>query len=229
MFDKSAEANAIANYAEERGISRLVHFTPFLNLLGVFSLGGIMARDRVVEYAQKHQDEDLMAFITWNDKLRLDRRTDCINISVQRINAPLFSRFKANFRQGEPWCIIEIDPVCMQKKGVLFTVANAAASAVRRNGTSAGLKGLQAMFGASISVRKSYGVEVCRRTPEMPKSFPTSVQAEVLYPGAIPIEYVKGLVFENPEGAARARAMLKMEVPGINLPAIRVCPEDFAA
>lgn len=228
MFERSSEAGAISAYAKERGVSRLVHFTPFLNLLGIFTTGGIMPKDCVLEYARSHQDEDLLAYIRWNDALRLDRRTDCVNLSIQRINEPLLRRFKANFPQGEPWCIIEIDPVCLQKDGVLFAVANAAATAVRIKGTRAGLLGLKALFAESVTVPKAYGVETCRRDASMARNRPTSIQAEVLFPGTIPLSLIRGLLFETCDGAARARAMLQNEVPKAELPEIKVVPSEFA-
>lgn len=227
MFKRSSEAEAISAYAKERGVSRLVHFTPFLNLLGIFTTGGIMPKDCVLEYARSHQDEDLLAYIRWNDALRLDRRTDCVNLSIQGINEPLFRRFKANFPQGEPWCIIEIDPVCLQKDGALFAVANAAATAVRIKGTRAGLWGLKALFAESVTVSKAYGVETCRRDASMARNRSTSIQAEVLFPGTIPLSLIRGLLFETRDGAARARAMLQNEVPKAELPEIKVVPSEF--
>ena len=100
MFKTSTEAVAISAFAKERGISRLVHFTPFLNLLGIFTTRAIMPRDSVVEYAESHQEEDLLEYVTWNDSNRHDGRTNCINLSVQRINEPLFRSFKSKFREA---------------------------------------------------------------------------------------------------------------------------------
>ena len=217
----------IAAFAKERGITRLVHFTPFLNLLGIFNLRGIKSRDVVEAFAKEHEDADLMAYISWNDKLRLDNRTDCINLSIQRINAPLFSRFKANFNKGEPWCILEIDPCCLQKDGVMFTVANAAATSVRRSGTAGGVAGLKALYQESITVPKYHGTDIYRRTNAMPANCPTSIQAEVLYPGEIPLDKISGMIFESKEGATRAKVMLRMENPDIELPPIKVDPFEF--
>lgn len=227
MIDKCQQAQLIANYAVERGISRLVHFTPFLNLLGIYSLGGIKSRDRVLEYATRYQEEDLMAYIAWNDTLRLDRRTDCINLSIQRMNVPLFTRFKREFPQGAPWCILEISTECLQKNGALFTVANAAATSVRYGGTAGGIDGLKAVFQDKIIVRKRYGVDTYTRGVGFPSNWPTCVQAEVLYPGEIDLKYITGLIFESSEDAARAKAMLELECCGRALPQIKILPEEF--
>lgn len=224
-----SNAAAIARFAHERQITRLVHFTPFLNLLGIFDLRGIKPRDEISAYAQEHKDEDLMAYISWNDKLRLDRRTDCVNLSIQRINAPLFSRFKDGFESGEPWCIFEIDPSCLQKDGVMFTVANAAATAVRQNGTAGGIAGLRALYQNVITVPKFQGVSIYRRTSRTPPSCTTSVQAEVLYPGEIPLEKIMGMIFESEEAATRAKVMLQVTHPDLKLPPVKVAPAEFGA
>jgi hypothetical protein len=161
-------------------------------------------------------------YIKWNDKLRLDKREDCINLSIQRINTFLFKRFK-NFPDGKPWCILEIDPVCMQDIGVSFTVANAASTWVKRYGTKKGILGLKELYSDCINDGKREE----RRVNNIPMNCPTSRQAEVLYPDVIDISLIKGLVFESDEDAKRARGMLRTDCPSINLPPIKVVPSDF--
>ena len=218
----SMDAQAISDFVQSRGITRLVHFTPYLNLCGIFNLGGIWPRERIREYAQENTEEYLMDYIKWNDQLRLDKREDCINLSIQRINTFLFKRFK-DFPHGKPWCILEIDPICMQRLDVSFTIANAASTWVRRYGTQKGITGLKELYADSIND----GRRVERRGSHIPMNCPTSVQAEVLYPGVIDISLIKGLVFESDEGARQTRGMLKTECPSINLPPIKVSPSDF--
>ena len=87
MCESSPDANAIMDFVKCRGITRLVHFTPFLNLCGMFNRGGIWPRAKLEDYNKENPDEDMMAYINWNDKLRLDGRNDCINLSIQRINS----------------------------------------------------------------------------------------------------------------------------------------------
>lgn len=222
MFSLSIDAEAISTYAQERGVSRLVHFTPFLNLLGIFTTRAIMPKDSVVEYAKSHRDEDLLEYVTWNDSYRHDGRTNCINLSVQRINEPLFRSFKSKFSRGNPWCILEIDPVCLQKEGVLFAVSNAASAAVRNRGTAAGIAGLKAVFSEPVVTARGF----VKREASMPRNWPTSVQAEVLFPGEIPLNLIRGLIFETSEGAARGQAMLSAEDMR-EPPEIKVVPADF--
>ena len=222
MYNLSPDANAIIDFTKSRAITRLVHFTPFLNLCGMFNLGGIWPRTKILEYAQANGGEDIMAYIKWNDKLRLDGRQDCINLSIQRINSFLFARFK-NFPHGKPWCILEINPVCLHHNGVVFTIANAASTWVRHNGTQAGIVGLQKLFDDKILDGKRMHI----RTSDTPMNCPTSKQAEVLYPGQIGVELIDGLVFETNEDAVQAKAMLMTDCPNIKLPQIKIVPNDF--
>ena len=222
MCESSPDANAIMEFVKCRGITRLVHFTPFLNLCGMFNRGGIWPRAKLEDYNKENPDEDMMAYINWNDKLRLDGRNDCINLSIQRINSFLFARFK-DFPYGKPWCILEINPVCLVHNGVVFTTANAASTWVRHNGTQPGIAGLQKLYGDKISDGKRMHI----RTSDTPINCPTSRQAEVLYPMEIGIELINGLVFETNEAAAQARAMLITDCPSIKLPEIKVVPNDF--
>ena len=164
-----------------------------------------------------------MAYIEWNDKLRLDGRKDCINLSIQRINSFLFARFRS-FPHGNPWCILEINPICLQHKGVLFTVANAAAKGVRLYGTHEGIAGLQKLYDNQISDGKRIHV----RADNTPANCPTSIQAEVLYPGQIGLALIDGLVFASQDDAAQAQAMLMTDCPRVNLPSIKVVPADFS-
>lgn len=222
MCKMSPDSNAIADFTQRQGITRLVHFTPFLNLCGIFNRGGIWPRVKLEDYNKKNPDEDIMAYINWNDKLRLDGRNDCINLSIQRINSFLFARFKG-FPHGKPWCLLEVNPICLQCSGVLFTVANAASTWVKHNGTQGGVAGLKKLYADKVWD----GKRLHERTKETPINCPTSRQAEVLYPGVIDISLINGLVFATNEDAAQAKAMLMTDCSNLALPQVKVVPCDF--
>ena len=226
-----SERRQMAAFIADRGIHRLVHFSPRRNLIGMFQLGGLWARGRLIEYAKAHQDADMMAYVTWNDSVRLDGRQDCINLSVERINAFLFDVFKRKFEERfgdeEPWCVIEINPSVMLKEGVVFTKANAASSFVRSSGTASGLAGLQSLYENKIVVPKRYKVQVDERTADLPRACPTSVQAEVMVPREIPLSDVIGLVFNDEDDMLQVKAMLGIQFPSLRLPPMRVSAEEF--
>lgn len=122
---------AILAALERHTITRLIHFTPLVNLLGMLDCHAIMPMDRVRAYAAAHPESDLLDYIQRNDRLRLDRRTDCINLSLQRTNAGLFRRFRTNLCnlmgvQDLAWCVLELDPTLCAHPGVNFTTTLAA-------------------------------------------------------------------------------------------------------
>ncbi|MGN0827278.1 MAG: DarT ssDNA thymidine ADP-ribosyltransferase family protein [Kiritimatiellia bacterium] len=225
MSDLGTDAQAIAAFAQERGITRLVHFTPLMNLCGIYNLHGLKPRRQIIEYAQAHEDKSILDYIKWNDSDRHDGRLDCINLSIQRINTSLFHAFKRKIPNAATWtwCILEIDPVCLQHANVLFTIANAAATEVRRHGTGGGIEGLKKLFAPEVFDGKCS----ITRTGATPKNTPTSPQAEVLYPGEIGLDLIRGLVFESTDHARQAYGMLSLECPGIQLPPLKIVPGDF--
>lgn len=225
------ESSQLAAYIADRGIRRLVHFSPRRNLIGVFQMGGLWARGRLIEYANQHEDADMMAYVTWNDEVRLDGRQDCINLSVERINSYLFDvfrrKFEDRFGDDEPWCVIEIEPSVMLMPGVMFARANAASSSVRASGTAPGLAGLMALYADRIVTPKYYGTRIDERTSDLPRSCPTSIQAEVMVPDVIPLSKVIGLVFENDDDMVQVKAMLRIQFPSTKLPPMRVNAAEF--
>ena len=92
--------DSIHDFIVQRGITRLVHFTPFENLLGIYNERCIMPVEMIEEQARVKNDDFLLDYIRFNDESRLDGRRDCINLSIQRINNFLFRRFKERFERS---------------------------------------------------------------------------------------------------------------------------------
>lgn len=182
-----------------------------------------MPVEMIEEQARVKNDDFLLDYIRFNDESRLDGRRDCINLSIQRINNFLFRRFKERFeRSCDLWCILEINPAVAEKTDVVFTIANAASSYVKRYGTKSGIEGLKAMFADSVNTGKR-----TESRAGVPENCPTSRQAEVLYPGKISTDDIHSIIVQNEEYGDRVNAALEMEK--VNpLPKIRVSPDDFS-
>jgi hypothetical protein len=223
---QAERAASVAAVARGRGISQLVHFTPLNNLIGIMELRALAARDRVLELARQKADQHLLDYIAFNDRLRLDRRTGYVNLSIQHPNARLFRRFRTACTWCDVWCVLLIVPDCLDAPGVLFSIGNAAASQVRQTGTGAGLKSFEALFREAIIVSNRLGQYRLVRG-ELTACHPTDPQAEVLYPDEVPLTFVQALAFENPMDRARAHAAMKLAIPGVLLPSCTVNPELF--
>lgn len=202
---------AILAALERHTITRLIHFTPLVNLLGMLDCHAIMPMDRVRAYAAAHPESDLLDYIQRNDRLRLDRRTDCVNLSLQRTNAGLFRRFRTNLCnlmgvQDLAWCVLELDPTLCAHPGVNFTTTNAAANRAR---WGQGIDGFEALF------------------PSPSAPFPTCRQAETLYPGDIPLSAIRAICVKDAKALRHFRFTVETEgVDPDSLP-FQVNPEHF--
>ena len=194
--------------ARRRGVTRLAHFTPLNNLLGIVELGAIVARDRLLTLARERNDTFLLDYIAFNDRLRLDHRTGHVNLSVQHPNARLLRRFRA-ICPCDVWCVLLVSPACLETPGVLFAVGNVAARQVRQGGIASGVAGFEALFRDSqLSANQFQASRLTRRG--LDDNLPTDPQAEVLFPGEIPLRLVDGIAFEDPLSLARAQAAIRL-------------------
>ena len=193
-----------------------------------------MSRLEMDRYRTTHPDDAVCRYFHSNDEGRWDKRLECINMSIERINTRLLWAMQQRPENvgRDPWCILEVDPVCIEKAGVLFTVANAASKHVRLHGTTSGIEGLAAMFADSIiSGRQTESHETetytVTRSYELPKNRPTDSQAEVLVPGALSIEMLDGIVFKSVSDRNYATSKLMGEFPILKEIPLKVCASDF--
>ncbi len=229
-LDVSDDADAISAFATERGITRLVHFTTKFNLIGILKLGKIMPRSMLERYKQLHPEDNWVNLSACNDAARWDGRTDFINLSIEHINTPLFRKFSSQNGDEAYWCIIEIDPRCLREKGVLFTMANASSTWVRKHGTASGLEGLKALYRESFTIQLSNGdVRQYSRNNQMPRNWPTCNQAEVLFPGALDLGLIKGVTFmaQDEQFASSAQTLFEEKYSGTPPPTFTVNPYEF--
>lgn len=232
FFERSSDADAIEEFARERDIRRILHFTSFPSLLGIFKTGFLMSRSAMDEYAIAHP-ESRVDFHS-NDAGRWDMRLNCINMSIERANTKLLwvMRQREENSGREPWCILEIDPVCMEKAGVYFTVSNAASAYVRKHGTRFGIEGLRDLFAESItSGRQVDGglteTYVVSRDSSVPLNRPTDGQAEVLVPGSITTKLIKRIICRSQSEKTLVHMELSKFVTADMLPEIVVDSSEF--
>lgn len=217
-FPLADDADRIRKFANERGITRVVHFTSFKNLVGIFKSGKLLSRLKLA-----------MSGGEWfhaNDLNRWDGRLNYINTSIERINVSLFRAMeKRGWESGHDlgfWCILEFDPVCLEKRNVLFSVDNAASTFVRRCGTHMGINGLSAMFAETVTtgrqVEGQTQVYSIQRSYALPLNWTTADQAEVLIPEELPIQLLNGIVFQSEYEKGKA-------IDGLNAHGV-VVPKD---
>jgi hypothetical protein len=198
----------IADAARKRGISRLIHFTPAENLIGMIGTGNILPQQELLAYARIRKDAFLLDYIRINDALRYDGRRDCINLSIQHPNAYLFRRFREQHKPCDLWVVLTLPVECLDIPGTVFTTGNAASSHVRKHGTATGIDGFEALFSDHLISANMQGSRTLARGV-LASQYPTDIQAEVLLPAPVDLMRIVSFSVENEEHARRLTGMFR--------------------
>lgn len=200
---------------ENRGITRLCHFTkaknlPFILGNGEDSSNGIVANNFI---------EDT-SFLQKIDEQRYDQHEDYICTSVQYPNCLYFStvqnkRKKDLFRE---WVILEIDPNVINDT-TKFCPVNAATKGGRL--IEAGEEGFESLFAGMVE-----GKRIIQRNMFRPSNLPTDIQAEVLIYESVLKDYIKGIIFPNETRAFQE--CVRLDLCGIDVENYEIiCSEEM--
>lgn len=182
----------IKKEAEERGISRVCHYTPFRNLVHIVTGGGILSTETL-------KGQERRAF-NQQDLARLDGYPDHISCSIEFPNA-WYYRKKANQRGDEAglfraWVVLGLAPELLWEDGTLFCHRNAAAGGGAYIGS--GIECFRGLF--ADSVEGAGGKTFTRQATRLP-ACPTDDQAEALVHRRIPLDAVQQIVVHDEEHA----------------------------
>lgn len=171
-------STTIQEYAAERGIKYLMHFTRVSNLDSILQRG-LVPRSTLINEGYKN----------FNDQLRLDQ-THAVCLSIGFPNYKMFYGIKKD-NPNVDWIILGINAAALWSLPSAFCSANAASSGVvavplaqRRD-----LAALQAMFA-------DWG-DKTRAVLGIPNNYPTNPQAEVLMLNGVPRNYILGAYVLN--------------------------------
>jgi hypothetical protein len=191
---------AVAAYITERGITEILHFTTDKGAVGIFATGAVLSRDLL------DADKYIEHIYTPNCASRLKDAdwTGYVNLSISRVNnGMLASSQRWKQTQDIWWVVLAFDPLLLTDQDVHFVTTNNTYPSLRRG---QGVEGLRALF--ADSVEWGYYGTVARRDRDMPDSWTTDVQAEVLYPGRVPITLLRAVYVRKEEHADLVRGML---------------------
>ena len=206
-----------------KGIEYLVHFTPTINLLGIYEIGSLVTRlefDDIRSHSDGRYAED---YLDHMDDQRYDGYRDYINLSISRPNIFLLNAYKKRYVDSfYDWCVILIDPSIMADERVLFSVCNAASYSAKSYGIKPGKEGLEDLYRDEVI---SNGRRFHRYNTDA--NCPTDVQAEVLYPRSIDVSKVKKICFANSTSLALCKSAFLQENITYPFSKFEVCPSLF--
>jgi hypothetical protein len=184
----------------KRGIEFLIHFTPTLNLYGIYEHQKLISRKTIKE--ADTEQIDIIDYVKFPDSLRFDDDS-YINLSLSCPNTFLFSKFREKTKDDYliNWCVLKINPKLIYEEKTKFAVTNAASSAANNMGISTDLNKFKMMFAKNIPI--PHGTR-----NNIQSKFPTNVQAEVLVKDFISLENVIEVCFQTENELSEARASL---------------------
>ena len=167
----------IRNFINNRHIDELVHFTYVDNLESILENGLLPVRDLYYNRINHY----------YNDENRLEGRRDAVCLSISFPNYKMF--FKYRHYDNDNWCVIGLDPSILYEKDCLFCITNAASNyeTRRNNYDKKNLRGLSKLF-----YDDGYRYE-----ENIPLSYPTDPQAEVLVLDKIETPYINSIYFPS--------------------------------
>lgn len=187
-------ANTIQEYAVERDIKYLMHFTRTSNL-GSILQRGLLLRETLNFDSTNH----------FNDQYRYDGTT-AVCLSIGFPNYKMFWGIRQDNKDVD-WIILVINKKVLWELSCAFCVENAASAAVtvipleqRKN-----LVALQAMY-ADCG-------DKTRTVLSIPNQYPTNPQAEVLMLEGVPKDYIRGVFVLN----TAKQHELQVQYPGLDV------------
>lgn len=187
-------ASTIEEYVTEREIPFLMHFTRISNLDGILQ-NGLVPRDVLVRGG----------YVDFNDAYRLDG-TNAVCVTIAYPNYKMFFRLRQQ-NVGVDWVILAIYPAALWMLRCAFCSTNAASNVVTALplANRCDLGSFQSMY-ADWEGKK-------RGTLQIPDSYPTNPQAEVLMLNGVPRNYIYAVVVLNWD----KKAELEARYPGLDV------------
>jgi hypothetical protein len=198
--------------ARAKGVEEILHFTTDKGIMGSLRKEALLSRAQV-------QDDPDLAFIflgVWPVKAR--EWVDYVSLSVHSINLDLWERAVRNL-PDRWWGVLAFDPAILDHDGVYFATTNNIYPACRRG---QGTASFEALYGDPVLGRYSYPHD----RDGLAEAQPTDRAAEVLYPTALRLEFLRCVYIATTEHRRMIRAWCSaFDCPE---PVLEVRPEIFS-
>jgi hypothetical protein len=169
-------ATAFQQEIQQRGITRLIHFTPFENVTIIVGEGKILPRNKLHNISWEWKE-----LSTVNTAKRFDPKRN-LNTSIMHSNVYLLKYFKSQ-HPGRRFCVIGIDCKYIYEKQTTFSTTNATYRVATIGGD---IQTFRFLFGEKVESRSGGNYVTMKRKDNLAPCHPTDPQAEVLIQAAIP-------------------------------------------
>ena len=187
-------ANTIEEYATERGVPFLMHFTRTSNLHGILQ-NGLLTRDALANGINA----------AFNDAYRLDA-TNAVCVSIAYPNYKMFFILRQDNKDVD-WVILAIYPSALWLLPCAFCTTNAASNVV----TAVPLEDRCNLAAFQLMYADWEGKN--RQTLRIPDNYPTNPQAEVLMLNGVPRQFIYAVVVLN----SAKKQELEARYPGLDV------------
>ncbi len=202
--------NLIQRECDNKGITRICHFTQSRNLAHIFDDPlGLCSKRTLLQHDMPHNPTDMD---------RYDGRDDLICCSIEYPNTYYFAKVREQDHLFPDWVVLMIEPSYLWHPETCFCPCNAAKS--RGHYIQTGICGFRSLYEDSPP-----GTTFSRRGTHLPAA-PTDIQAEVLLKDPIPLDSIIGIAVHTEEQALREICRLKLQGIILDKP-IYIAPEFF--
>lgn len=211
------DSEAIKAFCAEREIAELVHFTRLTNVSSILS-EGLLSRSEV---------EERFGSVIWgefafSDPLRLDGHLQAVNLSMSFPNYRMFFRCREELSHPINWAVLGLSPAILWELPCAFYPGSASSRRLSSEPPAklSSLAWLQQMF---ADRDEASGLE--RPVLEIPRSYPTNPNSEVLVFSRIPASYISRIYLQDAAARLIYDALLDADVR----PPVRVGVSMFKA
>lgn len=179
-INEALDVESLEDAVKKRGVKYIFHFTNEKNVESIIE-NGLLPRNFL---------ESIGMDVSYNDALRLDRKTDYNCLSISYPNSKMFYKYRMKSKDNnENWAIIVYYASVLYEKNCLFYPTNAANHAVRDlpDRSFQGVAAFNALFEN----------DEIRERLFLPDVYPTDEQAEVLVKNPIESRYIHSIVFDK--------------------------------
>jgi hypothetical protein len=181
--------NSILDILNNRSIRYLVHFTPLDNINSILEKG-LYSRGFIEE-----SEAGIFEGNLFTDEFRLENMKEGICLSITFPNDKMFYIKRRDAKKGIQWGVVLIDANIIANLSCRFFPTNAALKDFRIFNETyfEGAAALNRMFCNELETSK----QKIMREPYLLDKDTTCVQAEVMVLQHIPVEYIRGCIFDS--------------------------------